>query len=62
MSKLKKPGRVRLNCSRCGAPFSTHSSNRGVCFSCKPKCREIHTFNNVESKEGNKKDLVKLVE
>jgi len=39
-------GRIKLKCVRdgCGKEFSTHSSNREVCHTCKPKCNEIHYF------------------
>ena len=42
--KEKTLGRVKLNCKRCTAAFSTHSSNRDVCHTCKPKCAEVHDF------------------
>lgn len=57
--KTRKPGRVRLICIRCSAEFSTHSTNRKICYKCQPKCREIHYFNGVpqtkEVKEENNK-------
>ena len=42
----KKPGRVKLVCVKpeCGKAFSTHSSNREFCHTCKPRCTERHTF------------------
>lgn len=39
-----KSGRVKLNCIKCGKEFSTHSSNRKLCHTCLPKCRERHYF------------------
>ena len=42
--KTRKAGRVELSCRTCGKKFSTHSSNREVCHSCKPKCGERHYF------------------
>ena len=38
------PGRMKLKCSKCGSEFSTHSTNRGQCHKCKPKCAEKHYF------------------
>jgi len=42
--KVKKAGRVRSSCIKCGSEYSTHSSNRNMCHKCKPKCRERHRF------------------
>ena len=48
MSKKKEKyvGRVNLVCANeaCKKEFSTHSSNRTVCHTCKTKCKEVHTF------------------
>ena len=55
-------GRKVITCIKCGAPQSTHSSNRQHCHKCKPKCREKHTFNNLkkrreqEQKEANEEE------
>jgi hypothetical protein len=50
--KSKIPGRVLKTCEseKCKMKdkpnvFSTHSTNRVMCHECKPKCREIHYFN-----------------
>ena len=45
MKKDRKPGRVTLKCVRCTKEFSTHSTNRDHCHECKPKCGEVHYFN-----------------
>lgn len=39
-----KSGRRSLECIKCQQVFSTHSSNRELCYKCKPKCRERHVF------------------
>jgi len=59
MKKEKKPGRVKLNCTRCGKEFSTHSSNRKECHTCKPKCAEKHYFTELldSRKKEQKKEL-----
>jgi hypothetical protein len=41
---MKKAGRIKVKCTKCGAQFSTHSSNRDKCHRCLPKCRETHYF------------------
>lgn len=46
----KVPGRVKKTCGKCGKPFSTHSSNRSLCHTCLPKCRERHAFSKVMAK------------
>jgi hypothetical protein len=40
----KKPQRTKLTCTKCNKPFSTHSTNRQLCHTCKPKCRDTHYF------------------
>jgi len=52
---MKQPGRRKLNCKRCGAEFSTHSSNRDVCHTCIPKCKEIHYFEGILKTQAKKK-------
>jgi len=37
-------GRQIITCNKCGKPSSTHSTNRNMCYRCKPKCKEIHWF------------------
>jgi len=39
-----KSGRTKLTCNKCSKPFSTHSTNRSFCYSCKDYCRERHYF------------------
>ena len=39
----KQSQRVKVTC-QCGKEFSTHSTHRQVCFTCKPKCAERHSF------------------
>lgn len=39
--------RKKINCIKCGKEQSTYSTNREHCHVCKPKCREIHTFENL---------------
>lgn len=46
-----KPGRFKRVCNKCGKPFSTHSTNRYICYRCKDYCRETHYFYNVKPKE-----------
>jgi hypothetical protein len=56
--KNKKPGRVKLNCSRCPKPFSTHSTNRSECYKCKPKCAEKHYFDELlKSRQEKERQL-----
>ena len=47
---MKKPGRVKLVCNKCQKPFSTHSTNRNMCYKCKDYCRETHYFFNQPKK------------
>ncbi len=54
MKKERKHGRVRLNCDKCGVEFSTHSSNRNLCYKCKPKCYEWHDFSDFLASRKNK--------
>ena len=56
MKKEKKPGRVTLKCVKCGAEFSTHSSNRDHCYACKQKCYEIHRFDEGANAVHNRKE------
>ena len=53
----QQKGRITLKCG-CGKEFSTHSSNRSECHTCKPKCQERHFFGVVPdgaiSYNGNK--------
>lgn len=46
----KKPGRFKRVCAKCKTPFSTHSTKRGLCHRCFPKCTEKHSFNPVMAK------------
>lgn len=45
-------GRQKLNCNKCGKTFSTHSTNRNMCYTCKPKCKEIHWFSKQDSERA----------
>lgn len=54
-----KSGRVKLVCTRCNKPFSTHSSNRTECYGCRPKCREKHYF---EDLLKNRQEKAKYLE
>ena len=59
----KKPGRVKLICTKCSGSFSTHSSNRQICYKCIGKCREIHYFKGIlASQAKNKKEKEKALE
>jgi hypothetical protein len=42
--KKRESARRKLKC-RCGNEFSTYSSNRTVCHTCKPKCKRRTIFN-----------------
>lgn len=39
-----KKTRHQETCVKCHLKFSTHSTNRFICYECKPKCREVHDF------------------
>ena len=60
MSLKKEPQRWKRNCAKCGKLFSTHSTNRADCYSCKPKCNEIHTFNHLKKIKKNVSSSVTL--
>ena len=62
MKKNSKPGRVRLNCDLCGKEFSTHSSDRTTCYKCKPKCYEIHYFDDFSKKRLEQRQKEKELE
>ena len=44
IKKTKVPGRTKMVCGSCSKEFSTHSTNRNQCYTCKPKCSEKHYF------------------
>jgi hypothetical protein len=44
MATKKEPQRWQRTCIKCQKKFSTHSTDRQDCYSCRPKCREIHYF------------------
>lgn len=46
----KEPQRWKRTCIKCQKEFSTHSTNRQDCYSCRPKCREIHYFYSQDKK------------
>lgn len=45
-----KVGRRKLVCNKCSKEFSTHSTDRNVCYKCKDYCREKHYFFNTNVK------------
>lgn len=51
MKVMKVNKRHVIICSRCNKPQSTYSTNRTQCHQCLPKCREIHTFENLKNRK-----------
>jgi len=51
-----KAGRRKLVCNKCGAQFSTHSTDRNMCYKCKDYCRDKHFFFNTKPKTIKKAD------
>jgi len=43
--------RHKIICINCGKEQSTYSSIRKQCHDCLPKCKEVHTFENLKARK-----------
>jgi len=48
---MKGPKRRTITCIKCSESQSTYSTKRTQCHKCLPKCREIHTFENLKTRQ-----------
>jgi len=55
MASKKEAQRWERTCIKCEKKFSTHSTDRQDCYSCRPKCREIHYFHGQKKKQEQAK-------